>query len=256
MRRLLIAFLLFAVPLATTASNVPTSAMFHDPDTGNTCGPGGQPGAADPAENTLKNRIADPGATTLATTVAEFRNLPNHPKASRSSSKWTADELAQFKQLEDVPVHITGYLLGVKSEGIESTNCKVPPTDKSGIDFHMWLIDTHDKDKDRSFSAVVEVTPRWREVNPGWTLAALQDLVKRGAQVRISGWRLYDYEHPEQLPASKGTNATRSTLWEIHPITKIEIATADGWVELGATAPAPKKLVKPKGNPTTAAGEK
>ena len=91
-------------------------------------------------------------------------------------------------------------------------------------------------------------------MNPGWTLSALQTLVKQGAQVRITGWRLYDYEHAGQLPGHT-KNPTRSTLWEIHPITNIEVATADGWAELGATAPATKKLVKPKANPTTAASE-
>jgi hypothetical protein len=237
MRRVFIVAVLFALPLGTVASNAPTSAIFHDPQTGKTCGPNGQPGAADPVENALKNRIAKP-ATTRPTTVAEFRNLPVHAKTSRAN--WTPGELAQFKALEDVPVRIVGYLKQeVRPEGKEATNCNVPPTDKTGIDFHMWLVDTIDKDKDRSFSAVVEMAPRWRQANPAWTQAALQALVDQGAQVRISGWRTYDYEHPEQMKAnSAGKPPTRSTLWEIHPITMVEVATQAGWIELGANTHA------------------
>jgi hypothetical protein len=239
MRRLFIVAVLFALPLSAVASNAPTSAIFHDPQTGKTCGPNGKPGALDPVENALKNRIAKP-KTTIATTVAELRNLPTHAKTSRAN--WTPEELAQFKAIEDVPVRIVGYLKQeVRPEGKEATNCDVPPSDKTGIDFHMWLVDAVDKDKDRTFSAVVEMAPRWRQANPGWTQAALQALVDNGAEVRISGWRTYDYEHPEQMKAnSAGKPATRSTLWEIHPITMIEVATQGGWVELGAKTPAAK----------------
>jgi hypothetical protein len=240
MRTFVLVAALLAVPLAAAASTAPKSAVFNDTATGQTCGPGGQPNAADPVENMLKNRVAMPASTT-ATTVAEFRNLPNHDKAARSA--WTPEDLATFKALEDVPVRIVGYLKGVKSEGAEATNCKF--TDAAGVDFHSWLVDAADKDQDRSFSAVAEFTPRWRQSNPAWTLAALQKLVTDGAQVRISGWRLFDYEHPEQLPANNAKNPTRSTLWEIHPITMVEVATQAGWVELGAaTTPAARTLLR------------
>jgi hypothetical protein len=248
MRRLLTIAALLAFPLAASASTAPTSAIFHDPQTGISCGPTGKPGAADPVENALKNRIAMP-KTTTPTTVAEFRNLPTHAKTSRAN--WTPEELAQFKAIENVPVRIVGYLKQeVRPEGKEATNCDVPPSDKTGIDYHMWLVDTVDKDKDRRFSAVVEMTPRWRQANPAYTQAALQALVDQGAQVRISGWRTFDYEHPEQMKTnSAGRPPTRSTLWEIHPITMVEVATKAGWIELGAKTHAArtggaKKLIR------------
>ena len=56
---------------------------------------------------------------------------------------------------------------------------------------------------------------------------ALRALREQGAQVRISGWPLYDQEHKPEV------GKTRSTLWEIHPITSIEVATNGGWVDLG-----------------------
>jgi hypothetical protein len=38
--------------------------------------------------------------------------------------------------------------------------------------------------------------------------------------------------------------ATRGTLWEIHPITKIEVDTSAGWLELGAPKLATADLLK------------
>jgi len=37
-------------------------------------------------------------------------------------------------------------------------------------------------------------------------------------QVRISGWLMLDPEHQDMID-----EGLRSTLWEIHPITKIEV---------------------------------
>lgn len=50
----------------------------------------------------------------------------------------------------------------------------------------------------------------------GWTDAKLKDLVTQKCHVRISGWLMWDQEHPEQI----GNH--RATLWEIHPIHLIE----------------------------------
>ncbi len=41
--------------------------------------------------------------------------------------------------------------------------------------------------------------------------------VKRKARIRVTGWQMFDQEHPEQI------GKTRVSRWEIHPITKIEV---------------------------------
>jgi hypothetical protein len=230
MRIFLMTGALLAIPVAAIASTTPTSAVFHDGSF--SCAVTGKVAAADPIENSLKNRIA-PVTSATPITVHALRiesQYPNHPKASRKT--WTPEELAAFKKIEDVPVSITGYIARIKSEGAESTNCGA--TAPAEIDFHTFLIDQDEKahladaDHGQVLSGVVEITPRWRQVNPAWTLAAINKLV------RITGWALYDYEHPEQLPSGSGK---RSTLWEIHPVTMIEYQTSAGtWVELGATA--------------------
>jgi hypothetical protein len=59
-------------------------------------------------------------------------------------------------------------------------------------------------------------------------MANLQHLVRSGAPVRISGWLLWDAEHPEQIGKSRGTE------WKIHPAHLIEVKTEKGWVSLDA----------------------
>ena len=75
-------------------------------------------------------------------------------------------------------------------------------------------------------SIVVEVTPRVRKGHPNWTTARLDPLVHTSTPVRISGWLMFDPEHPEQL------GKTRGTLWEIHPIMKIEVEEQGQWRSL------------------------
>jgi hypothetical protein len=204
--------------------------MFRDPLTHATCGLPGAPNATkasqarfDPAFNTLKNRITMPSPSAVATTtVAALRKLPAFTRATSGDAA----------KLEAQAVSIDGYLLGVKQESAETPNCGADDVD--GIDYHMWLVDPADANNGRGVSAVVEATPRWRLANEAWSCETLSDLIERGAHFRITGWRLFDYEHPGNMKATTRGPATRGTLWEIHPITKIQVDTSAGWLELGA----------------------
>lgn len=225
MRKSLLAAALVLLPLSAVASNSPKSAIFHDPTTHDTCGPSGAADSTDPALNEQKNRIK-PTPQTKHKTVAQFRALATpraSPKATRD--QWSDNDANHVAQIESTPVHVIGYLVGRAREHSESTNCGADDAD--GVDTHTWLVDSPDDDK--TTSIVAEVTPRWRLANKGWSPSALQALVEQGAQLRISGWPMFDEDHPEQL------KKTRATLWEIHPITDIEVNTNGGWVELGTT---------------------
>jgi len=48
-----------------------------------------------------------------------------------------------------------------------------------------------------------------------------------GQPVRMSGWLMLDPEHQDMI-----NSGLRSTLWEIHPITKIEVFKDGQWVDL------------------------
>jgi hypothetical protein len=58
------------------------------------------------------------------------------------------------------------------------------------------------------------------------TVAALAPWIKTTAPVRISGWTMFDPAHRNHL------GRYRSTLWEIHPITKIEVFQDGQWIDL------------------------
>ena len=60
-------------------------------------------------------------------------------------------------------------------------------------------------------------------MNPSWTKANLNKI--RGQKVRITGWLMYDFEHPPQV------GKTRGTLWEVHPVMKIEVLQDGQWVQ-------------------------
>ncbi|HYQ96211.1 MAG TPA: hypothetical protein VER38_04315 [Candidatus Eisenbacteria bacterium] len=75
---------------------------------------------------------------------------------------------------------------------------------------------------------MVETTPRVRKDHPKWTPAALKPWINSAQQVRISGWLMMDPQHPDQVGNS------RVTIWEIHPIMKIDVFQSGAWVDLDA----------------------
>jgi hypothetical protein len=200
-----------------SGGGVPGNATHPQPkeETFQGCPPQGD-GGFDSQLNELKNRVDD-GVNGQYTPVSldSLLQLTWPQDTERvSRSEWSQQDTASVAQSQDVAVQVTGYVLMIRHEGTESTNCHA--TDYR--DFHVWLaVNPSDS---RSQSMVVEVTPRVRDMRSGWTDSALSGLV--GQQVRISGWTLYDQEHPEQL------GQTRQTLWEIHPILHIDVSQGGG----------------------------
>jgi hypothetical protein len=179
------------------------------------CPPTGDGG--DTLLNTLKNRIDD-GENGAYHDVAldTLINLSYPQDIGRTMRKnWSESETAEVDQYEGIAVRTVGYIVGVKHEGTESTNCH----SLDYRDHHVWLAPNQGDPKAKAL--VVEVTPRVRDERPGWSSSALSSLT--GQQVRISGWLLMDQEHPEQL------GQTRATLWEIHPIIHIEVNEGGSW---------------------------
>jgi hypothetical protein len=213
----------------TTASGAVSSAVPGDwdkPDPNHTqyegvdgaCGPNGDGG--DSTTNLRKNRTDVPASYHQVSWKA-FQALP-YPTAGRSLDQWTADQLAVIQPYEGIPVIVVGYLDAIKIEGAESTNCHF--TNPEEVDWHMPLVE-YSLDQEAT-SIVVETTPRVRQTHPKWTQGSLAAWVKSDQPVRISGWSLLDPEHRAHL------GKYRSTLWEIHPITKIEVFENGQWVDL------------------------
>jgi hypothetical protein len=158
------------------------------------------------ALNTLKNRTELPSGT-RPITVQEILNFADREDQS----------------LEATGVVLEGWLLGRRHEGPESPNCH----SQTRRDFHMWVGDAPQQPKNskeamgmRDASVVVEPTPNLQELHGSWTDKGLQSLVRK--RIRVTGWLMYDPEHPDQV------GNTRGTLWEVHPVMQIEVQQPDG----------------------------
>jgi hypothetical protein len=210
----------------------PRVAVFHRsgaPD----CAAVGDPG--DTATDRLKNRIDEPTAYHPVTFDAILAlPYPRNHKPHRTD--WLAPALATITPYEGIPVSVTGFI--ARQNGIivqnarhsrngEATNCHA--TDDAGVDWHVTLV-KHPSDP-KSAGIVVETTPRVRANGHPWTPDMLTPHVAPGDSVRFSGWLMYDPEHFAQTtnydPARpSGGLKVRATLWEVHPVTRIEVFDA------------------------------
>ena len=147
------------------------------------------------------------------------------PDAKPLRINWTADQIAEITPFEGEAVRTTGYLVAYKPQSGgkgEGTNCHLSvPSD---TDTHMALVD--DVGEAEKTSVVIEFTPRFLKAHPNWKRSVLSSWINSEDPVRISGWLMFDPDHRNHL------NRFRSTLWEIHPITKIEVRKDNQWVDV------------------------
>ena len=210
--------------------------QFYDPTTNSNgvfkegnidCQADGKGG--DPYLNELKNRDLAP-ATFTAHTIDEIettlpQDLPKGRQNDRSS--WNPADQQRCEAIEKEGASVEGFLLKMKPEGTEACNCG----STTFHDYHLWLSTTplpanHGKNVDRSKAMVVEISPRLLGSHKNWKQRTIDHLISNGSKIRISGWLTWDQDHPEQL------GNTRATLWEIHPIHKIEVFSNNKWTEL------------------------
>lgn len=210
----------------------PRVALFHRagfPD----CAAVGSPG--DTITDRLKNRVDEPASYHPVTFDAILAlPYPKNHKPQRTS--WPQADVDVIAPYEGIAVSVTGFI--AKKRGIivesapyskngESTNCHA--TDPDGVDWHMTLVKNPDDEK--SAGIVVETTPRVRANGHPWTPDMFTSAIAAEDSVRISGWLLYDPEHFAQTtnydPARPSHGAVvRATLWEVHPVTRIEVFDA------------------------------
>jgi uncharacterized protein YgiM (DUF1202 family) len=175
------------------------------------CGPSGD--ANDQQRQVLnqnKNRTDTPDAASYVT--IDWNSLKTLPK----------NRVSDF---QGAPVVVQGFLshkINVENSGSgESTNCHL--TGDNEVDWHMYL--TNSPAQQISQAIIVETTPRTRPSH-SWTVDGLTPVVDSNTPVRISGWLMYDFEHVGVI------GSQRATVWEVHPVTKIEIQQNGQWVDL------------------------
>jgi uncharacterized protein YraI len=200
----------------------PTPPPTTFTDSGKTCGPSGK--AGDTPTNLLKNRTDIP-ASYHSVSFDAVATLAYPSGAPKHRHDWTAAQLEVIKPVEGVAITVEGYIVAIKPQtggSGESTNCHW--TQASQVDWHIAL--TKNAGEGEKDAVVVETTPRVRQSHPKWTTTALAPWKNTDAPVRISGWLMLDPEHTTHL------GKYRCTLWEIHPITKIELFSNGQWTEL------------------------
>ncbi len=182
----------------------------------------GCPPQGNSLQNTTLNRLKNRSNQFIGasrTTVAEINTLPISPPS-------------KINNLQNQMVFIEGFLVAIRQQGKESTNCGGTG---NMADNHLWIVDEANQvdltnsqtlRKSKAKATVVEITPRWRASNPGWEIQNIQKFINQRAKFRITGWLMLDPEHFDQI------SKTRGGVWEIHPITKIEVLNGNQWVEL------------------------
>ncbi len=175
------------------------------------CGRTGDATKAVPkALNTNKNRTDVPGDSDyIDIGWSDLESLPT-------------DRVTDFVSASVRVVGFLSHKINIENSGNgESTNCHL--TGAAEVDWHIYL--TNSPAQQISSAIIVETTPRTRPQHK-WTTAMLAPLVDSHTHVRISGWLMYDSEHIGVI----GTQ--RATVWEVHPITKIEVQNNGQWVDL------------------------
>jgi len=254
-----VAFFFFAPLLAWSQNPDPEVCALPDYTTGLfscngiDCPPEGA--GARPILNRLKNRDVLPPELEVApfsikdmvdwhrAEVAPYVWEHRSELIAPDRSAWPPEALGEVQDWECQPVMAEGYLIQRNIEGPELCNCST--SSQPCVDFHIfvsapeYLVDEGGGDDPLCASAycrghrlVVEVTPRTIAQHPEWTSTVIQRLASARAHVRITGWRMWDPEHPTEVDMSRGS------LWEIHPVHRIEVDQDGTWVDLCADWPA------------------
>jgi hypothetical protein len=230
-----------------TWTKSPTNAVeFTWPDTHGTCAAdgSGNPGHFDPETNVWKNRTDIPSAYHDVNWDA-LAALPVPRDSTQYRTNWAPSDLAVLARYEGIPVRVVAFLSGAKQEipgtkkGVqqqgESTNCGENSTEH--VDWHLYL--TRGPQQPKHQAVVVETTPRMRlsDATQRWDFSVVNGVASASDSVRVSGWLMFDPEHYDQMykydPADASTASKyRITLWEIHPITDIEVWRGGRWCSL------------------------
>jgi hypothetical protein len=179
----------------------------------------------DPVLNRLKNRIDSAAWIPVAFDDVLALRWPENTVRRRLRRQWRAADARAVARYEGIPISVEGYLAAARQSGPESTNCHGAAARMR--DWHLWLAPEPGRERRRTI--IAEPTPATRAMNPGWTLAVMRRLVRDSTRVRLSGWLLLDTEHPEEV------GRTRGTIWEIHPVMRIEARRGNRWVDISST---------------------
>ena len=158
------------------------------------------------------------------------KNREDDPESSDYTQDFTWANILQSGEDEDrfddtKAAEIVGYVIKIVPGGLEACNCRAAKNakNKNYRDTHIELVQTSGT-KAKSKRLVVEVSPRVRH-NKGWTTLTENDPMFYNKWVKVKGWLTYDFLHRGNAKNTANSNGAihRATVWEIHPITSIEV---------------------------------
>lgn len=178
--------------------------------------------AACPVEGDAKNaRVKDLNLLKRRMTTPSPTDMDN--KVTLAAMVAPGDDTSRFDVKKGATIE--GYVADVKVGGVESVNCHTHDPKYRDTHIELTLIPLHDAE---SKHVIVEVTPQWREAmmvkGVDWSTPTLRKQLL-GRWIKVTGWLLYDEEHATAAENTNpgGSKNWRATVWEIHPITDIQV---------------------------------
>lgn len=187
------------------------------------CPPQGKGG--DSELNLLKNRV-DKG--NYAPVSFDSLTALTWPKTVEQTpmKDWSDSARSFIKQYEGIPISVEGYVISVREGYPTPANCN--SSDSSDLDWNISF--TKNPRDEHSQVVMVVVTARVRQDHQ-WTLDLIRSTIFNDhLQTRFSGWLFFNPDHPQDI------GQTRATLWEIHPVTQIEVFQNNHWIPLDRLA--------------------
>ena len=232
---------------ACTSPSYPTPAPAASLGIDAQCGLAGSGIGPEGQQNTAKNNFCATG-TPQVITIADLTSLQaqvaRNPAINFGSEnkgtrkKGPTTNRAPLRKLgEGKLVTLNAFVLIARQEGAESVNCEKNVPDQALFhDIHISLVASKDV-TDECSGVVAEMSPHHRP--DVWIQENVEKVSKAKLPVRVTGQLYFDSSH---FPCSNGKSAgegnpSRVSLWEIHPIYKFEVCTAncDGagtWIAL------------------------
>lgn len=135
-------------------------------------------------------------------------------------ARWSRATRQKAFRYEGMAATLEGYLIAFDRLGpAEPCNCG----GKAGYDWHFWIGESYQAS--RKSSIIAEATPRVRARERGFDWKRFATLAGVAKKVRLTGWIFLDNDHHLD-------DSDRATLWEIHPITRVDVQGKHGWTKV------------------------
>lgn len=225
---------------ACSRPSYPQPPPAASPGIDSQCGASGAGTGAEGQQNAAKNNFCATGTprpvtvdslTALQASVEKDASINFGDENSPPRLKGpTADRSALRKLGEGRLVTLKAYVLVARQEGGESVNCgHQVPNQPAFHDIHISLVASPGTSADAAgecTGVVAEMSPHHRP--DSWTHANVEKVARAKALVRVTGQLFFDSSH---YPCAGGqpvrSNPKRVSLWEIHPVYKFEVCTAN-----------------------------